>query len=50
MAAPATLPGWWPSLASEDGSFITGQVISCDGGMLAHQPTFTGELESKLVS
>jgi NAD(P)-dependent dehydrogenase (short-subunit alcohol dehydrogenase family) len=25
-------------LASDDASFITGQVVSCDGGMLAHQP------------
>jgi NAD(P)-dependent dehydrogenase (short-subunit alcohol dehydrogenase family) len=26
-------------LASDDAAFITGQVISVDGGLLAHHPT-----------
>jgi gluconate 5-dehydrogenase len=25
-------------LASDDAGYITGQVIACDGGHLAHQP------------
>jgi NAD(P)-dependent dehydrogenase (short-subunit alcohol dehydrogenase family) len=29
--------------ASDDSSFITGQAISCDGGMLSHQPLFADE-------
>ncbi|ALR22324.1 short-chain dehydrogenase [Sphingobium baderi] len=33
-------------LASDDGSFITGQVICCDGGMLAHQPTYADIIEN----
>jgi NAD(P)-dependent dehydrogenase (short-subunit alcohol dehydrogenase family) len=28
-------------LASSRSAFITGQVISVDGGFFAHQPTFT---------
>jgi NAD(P)-dependent dehydrogenase (short-subunit alcohol dehydrogenase family) len=27
-------------LASDDAAFITGQVISVDGGLLAHHPSF----------
>lgn len=33
-------------LASDDGSFITGQVICCDGGMLAHQPTYADIIDN----
>jgi NAD(P)-dependent dehydrogenase (short-subunit alcohol dehydrogenase family) len=31
--------------ASDDASFITGQLIGCDGGMLSHQP-FLADLEA----
>jgi hypothetical protein len=27
-------------LLSDDGAFITGQVVCIDGGMLAHVPTY----------
>lgn len=33
-------------LASDDASFITGQVICCDGGMLMHQPTYADLIDS----
>ena len=32
-------------LASDDAEFITGQVISCDGGLLAHAPGTADVLE-----
>lgn len=31
--------------ASDDSSFVTGQVISCDGGLLTHQPFFAEMLD-----
>ncbi len=33
-------------LASDDASFITGQVLCIDGGMLAHQPTYADIIDN----
>ena len=33
-------------LASDDGSFVTGQIICCDGGMLMHQPTYADIIDN----
>lgn len=30
-------------LASDEAAFVTGQVISVDGGLLAHQPYYADE-------
>jgi NAD(P)-dependent dehydrogenase (short-subunit alcohol dehydrogenase family) len=32
-------------LASDDASFVTGQVICCDGGMLVHQPIYADTID-----
>lgn len=34
-------------LASEDAAFVTGQAISCDGGLLAHQPFYADEIHPR---
>jgi NAD(P)-dependent dehydrogenase (short-subunit alcohol dehydrogenase family) len=37
---PEDIAGMVAFFASDDSSFVTGQVISCDGGLLSHQPYF----------
>ena len=40
LGKPEDIAGMVVFLASDDGAFVTGQVLSVDGGMLAHHPTF----------
>ena len=40
LGRPEDIAGMVAFLASDDGAFVTGQVISVDGGMLAHHPTY----------
>lgn len=42
---PEDIAGLAAFFASDDSAFVTGQVISCDGGLVTHQPFFADELE-----
>jgi NAD(P)-dependent dehydrogenase (short-subunit alcohol dehydrogenase family) len=35
---PEDIAGMVAFFASDDSSFVTGQIISCDGGLISHQP------------
>lgn len=41
---PEDIAGLAAFFASDDSAFITGQAISCDGGLLTHQPFFADEI------
>lgn len=40
LGRPEDIAGMVVFLASDDGAFVTGQVLSVDGGLLAHHPTY----------
>jgi NAD(P)-dependent dehydrogenase (short-subunit alcohol dehydrogenase family) len=40
LGTPEDIAGMVVFLASDDGAYVTGQVLSVDGGLLAHHPTF----------
>jgi NAD(P)-dependent dehydrogenase (short-subunit alcohol dehydrogenase family) len=42
---PNDVAGLVTFFASDDASFITGQVLSCDGGLVGHQPFFADMVE-----
>ena len=44
---PEDVAGLAAFFASDDSAFVTGQAMSCDGGMLAHQPFWADEMEGK---
>lgn len=41
---PDDIAGMVAFFASDDASFVTGQAISCDGGLVSHQPFFADEI------
>ena len=43
---PEDIAGLAAFFASDDSAFITGQAISCDGGLIGHQPFFADELDA----
>lgn len=44
LGRPEHIAGLVSFLASDDAAFVTGQVISCDGGLLAHSPALADTL------
>jgi NAD(P)-dependent dehydrogenase (short-subunit alcohol dehydrogenase family) len=40
LGKPEDIAGMVVFLASDDGAYVTGQILSVDGGLLAHHPTF----------
>lgn len=44
---PEDIAGLAAFFASDDSVFITGQAISCDGGLLTHQPFYADEMEAR---
>lgn len=44
---PEDIAGLAAFFASDDSAFITGQAISCDGGLVGHQPFFADEMEAR---
>lgn len=42
---PEDIAGLAAFFASDDSAFVTGQAISCDGGLLSHQPFYADEIE-----
>src|SRR3546814_8498298 len=47
---PEDIAGLAAFFASDDSSFVTGQAISCDGGLVIHQPFFADELEASCTT
>jgi NAD(P)-dependent dehydrogenase (short-subunit alcohol dehydrogenase family) len=45
IGRPEHIAGLVAFLASDDAAFVTGQVISCDGGLLAHSPAMADVLD-----
>lgn len=45
LGEPSDIGALCAFLASDDARFINGQVISCDGGLLAHQPQMADHLD-----
>ena len=40
LGRPEDIAGMVVFLASDDGSYVTGQILSVDGGLLSHHPTY----------
>lgn len=44
---PEDIAGLAAFFASDDSAFVTGQAMSCDGGLLTHQPFYADEMEAR---